>query len=130
MKLLVRDGFAYAIVLAVSVLAALRAAGVRARLEGARMSDPLAHQVYLDVTDQENDERRGAALQFEGSLWSRQDEFHAKERVTMRHVATIRHVSVSGVVNAIDRGMREHWPVHAGVVVSQKVIPCRPRLAY
>jgi hypothetical protein len=130
MMLLVRDGFAYAIVLAVAVLAALRASGVRVKPEVPRTSEALAHQIYLDVTDHENDTRRGAALQFEGSLWSRQDEFHAKEKVTIRHVATLHHVNVSSVVNALDRGMRERWPVHSDVVVSQKVIPCRPRLAY
>jgi hypothetical protein len=44
--------------------------------------------------------------------------------------ATENAVSVSGVLLALDRGMREKWPTHPGVVVSPKVIPCRPRLAY
>ena len=94
------------------------------------MSEAQARQAYLDVTSREADERRDAAIRFAGSAWSAQDDFHARERGMVRAVASGRHVSVSSVVSALDRGMRDGWPTAAGVLVSQRVIPCRPRLQY
>jgi hypothetical protein len=126
----VRDWFSYGIVLAAWVLAVARISRVRASPETGRMSDALAHQIYLEVTDHENEDRRSAALRFQGSLWSQQDEFHSRERAAIRGSAALHRTGISSIVNVLDRGMRERWPTHPNVVVSQKVIPCRPRLAY
>jgi hypothetical protein len=82
------------------------------------------------VTSREWDFRRNAAMRFQGSPWSQQDEFHSREKGAIRVFAGAHHVSISSVVFALDQGMREHWPTQANVVVNQKVIPCRPRLAY
>jgi hypothetical protein len=126
----VRDRYAYAIVLIAWIIGGMRVLRRHVKPEGGAIGDELAHQVYLEVTDRENGDRRNAELRFQGSPWSQQDDFHAKEKGTLRYVGSTHHLTVSSVINAVDRGMREGWPTHANVVVTQKVIPCRPRLAY
>lgn len=126
----VRDRYAYAVVVVAWTLAGSRALGRRIRPEAAIVSESVARQMYLEVTDREAEDRRSAALRFQGSAWSQQDEFHAKEKGTMRYVANLHRMSISSVLGAVDQGMRERWPTHANAAVSQEVIPCRPRLAY
>jgi hypothetical protein len=94
------------------------------------MDDTTAHLAYQDVTAKEPAERRAAALRFQGAPWSQQDDFHAKESQAMRGFSLSHHVSLSSVVRALDQGMRERWPTSPGIEVSQKVVPCRPRLMY
>lgn len=94
------------------------------------MNEHLAHEAWLEITDKEGDARQRAAYRFQGSPWSQQDDFHGSEKGAVRSFVQNHHVSLSSVVNALDRGMREKWPTHPDVVVSQRVIPCRPRLAY
>jgi hypothetical protein len=125
-----RDALAYAIMLVASVTAVARASFAKVPRSAPTMNDGLAHQAYLELTDKEAEERRSASLRFQGAVWSQQDEFHSKEAGLVRQFATAHHVSISSVVDALDRGMREQWPTRPNVVVSQRVIPCRPRLAY
>jgi hypothetical protein len=96
----------------------------------AELPDAVAHEVYLETTDREADGRRDAAFRFQGSLWSQQDEFFAKQTSFVKRFAIDHRVSVGGILFALDRGMRERWPTHPDVVISPKVVPCRPRLAY
>jgi hypothetical protein len=126
----VKEAWPYLVIAIAVTVACVRVARAEVRREAPTMSDAQARQIYLDVTGSEPSERRDAALRFPGSAWSQQDEFHARERSLVRSTAMSRGVSVSSVVNALDRGMREGWPTRAGVVVSQRVIPCRPRLTY
>jgi hypothetical protein len=130
MTLPLRDFLAYAIALFAFLVAGIRATRVPVRAEASAMNEALARQAYVEITSREGDLRRNAALRFQGSPWSQQDEFHSRERGAIRSFAGAHRVSISSVVNALDRGMREHWPTSANVVVNQKVIPCRPRLAY
>ena len=111
-------------------IAIWRTGRVHATREEATMNDDAARSAYFDVTEKEPEERRAAAQRFQGAPWSQQDEFHSRERKTMRAWAESRHVNLSAVVNALDRGMREAWPTSPNAVVVQKVIPCRPRLTY
>jgi hypothetical protein len=115
------------ITLGAGVACALGASPLRnaARLSGARARD-----AYLELTDKEPEERRNAALDFPGSLWSQQDDFAAKEAGAVRRFANHHRVSVGSVLSALDEGIRESWPTHADVTVTKKIVPCRPRLSY
>lgn len=126
----VRDKYAWAILLAAWLMAGARVVRRPVRREPSAISEALAKQVYLEITGEEAEERRSAALRFQGNGWSQQDDFHAKEKGTVRNVAREHHVSISSAISALDRGMRERWPTKPNAVVAQKVIPCRPRLAY
>jgi hypothetical protein len=126
----VKEALPYLVIASAVLSAAIRAGLAPVKAESPSMNDRQARQVYFDVTAKEPDERRDAALRFAGSAWSEQDDFHARERGMVRAVANGRGVSVSNVVFALDRGMREGWPTGGGVAVSPKVIPCRPRLLY
>jgi hypothetical protein len=94
------------------------------------LPDGLAHAVFLETTDREADERREGAFRFQGSLWSQEDDFFAKETAFVKSFASANRVSVGAILFALDRGMREKWPTHPDVVITPKVVPCRPRLAY
>jgi hypothetical protein len=124
------DPLAYSVLVALFFVAEIRIQRVHATGEVAATSDEDAHDLYREVTRREPQDRKAATLRFQGSPWSQQDEFHASEQRTIRRVAFEHHVGISAVVSALDRGMREGWPTEPGVVVSEKVIPCRPRLAY
>jgi hypothetical protein len=126
----VREAFFYVICAVLVGIAVRRAVRARAVPESPKLSVALSHEAFLAVTDKEDGDRREAAFRFQGSNWSQQDEFHSRESKTIRGWAGAHHVTSSAVVNALDRGMREGWPVHPGVEISQKVFPCRPRLSY
>jgi hypothetical protein len=129
----VKDVLPHLVIVGALALAAVRVWRAPIRAEAtmeAAMSPAQARQTYLDVTEREPAERRDAALRFPGSAWSEQDDFHARERSLVRSVAMSRGLGVSSIVAALDQGMRENWPTRSGVMVSQRVIPCRPRLTY
>jgi hypothetical protein len=126
----VKEALPYLVIASAALTAAIRAGGAEVKHEAPSMNETLARQVYLDVTQREPEERRDAAMRFAGSAWSAEDDFHSRERALVRSLASSRRVSVSSIVYALDRGMREGWPTAEGVVVSQRVIPCRPRLQY
>jgi hypothetical protein len=125
----VKHVFAFFIIAGTVIAAGVRVSRVDARREQPTVDDPLAHALYAEVTDKEVEERRDATLRFQGSPWSQQDDFHAKERDLVHSVAASHGVTTSSVVDALDRGMRERWTTRAEIV-SQRVIPCRPRLEY
>jgi hypothetical protein len=118
------------ILLVVAVVACVRAARAHAPPETVSSDEAALRQAYAEVTSREPSERRQAALNFPGSNWSQQDDFHAAEKNTILGFAAAHGVSVSTVTRALDQGMREVWPTRAGIVLSQRVIPCRPRLTY
>lgn len=112
------------------VLAVVRALGSRPPHDTALLPEALAHEVFLETTNREVDERREGAFRFPGSRWSQEDDFFAKETTFVKAFAFEHKVSVGAILLALDRGIREKWPTHPGVVIAPKVVPCRPRLAY
>jgi hypothetical protein len=92
------------------------------------MTLEIAHQAYRDVTSRERKMRREAAVKFPGDLWSQDDDFHERENETVRSFAGSHEVSIASVVQAVDDGMREHWPTTG--TPQGTVPPCRPRLSY
>jgi hypothetical protein len=111
-------------------VAVLRTVSSKPPHDGAQLPDAVAHEVFLETTDREADERREGAFRFQGSLWSQEDDFFAKETSFVKSLASMRRISVGAILFALDRGIREKWPTHPDVVITPKVVPCRPRLAY
>ncbi len=89
-----------------------------------------AHQIYVDGVENEVEERADSARRFRGSPWSQDDDFHNKEMKRAKNVAKTHDVSMTSLLDAIDRGMRQHWSTPSGTVPNPKVMPCRPRLSY
>jgi hypothetical protein len=128
--MVMQEAFSYIVFVCTLLAVGIHVAGVNAAPESSTIDEALAHTAYAEVTGKEPDERRDAAFRFPGSDWSQQDDFHAKEKDSVRDFAKAHGVTVSSVVNSLDRGMREGWATHPNVTVSQRVVPCRPRLAY
>ncbi len=112
------------------VVALVRALHGNPKQHPAVAPDALAREAYFETTDREADERREAAFRFQGSPWSQEDDFFAKETNLVKRFAADHDISVGSILIALDRGMREKWPTHADVVINPKAVPCRPRLAY
>ena len=125
-----RDWAAFGVLGVILSVAILRALGSKPPHDARPLPEPVAHQVYLETTDREADERREGAFRFQGSLWSQEDDFFAKETSFIKELANQDRVSIGSILFALDEGMREKWPTHPGVVITPKVVPCRPRLAY
>ena len=87
-------------------------------------------QLYADLADREPAERQDAARRFRGSVWSQDDDFHFKEMKRVKDYAKSRRVSIASLLDALDQGMHEDWPVPSKNVPNPKVMPCRPRLIY
>ena len=115
-------------------LSAFSAALVRSRTRRPARWHPLndsqAHAFYNAQMATEVSERTKAVGRFRGSLWSQDDEFHAKEARAIRAYAKSHKLHISALVDVLDRGMREHWQTPSGAIPDQRVIPCRPRLNY
>jgi hypothetical protein len=94
------------------------------------LGNAVAHEAYLATTDREAEERREAAFRFQGSPWSQEDDYFAKETSFIKRYAGDHKITIGSILVALDRGMREKWATHPDVVVNPKVVPCRPRLAY
>jgi hypothetical protein len=94
------------------------------------LADSQAHAFYNAQMTTEATERTKAMGKFRGSLWSQDDEFHAKEGRAIRSYAKSHKLQLSATLDALDRGMREHWQTPSGESPDQRVIPCRPRLNY
>jgi uncharacterized membrane protein len=121
------------VVLAVVMLAAVVRAATGSLPKDVRRSiKPMttddAHQAYRDIVSRERNMRREASVKFPGDLWSQDDDFHERESEATRSFATGHEVSIASVAQAIDDGMREHWP--GGGLPEATVPPCRPRLSY
>jgi hypothetical protein len=114
--------------------AALTAALARSWPPRQRSEPPLsveqARAFYDVAADREVGERLAALERFRSSEWSQQDDFHAHEGNFIRDYAKTRGLPVRGVLEALDRGMREKWPAPGGVEPQERIIPCRPRLTY
>jgi len=97
----------------------------------AKPASPMQRQqLYAEAAEKEPEERQDAARRFRGSLWSQDDDFHFKEAKRVKEFAKRRAVSVTSLLDALDEGMHEDWPVAAKNPPNPKVMPCRPRLTY
>jgi hypothetical protein len=94
------------------------------------LPDAAAHELYERAASEEVTARKKAAGRFRGSPWSQDDEFHSKEAKFIRAYSKSHRVPILSVVDALDRGMREHWETPPDKAPDLKVIPCRPRLTY
>ena len=118
------------VVLAAASVACWRAARASADPEVVSGDEAVARQAFNDVTSRETSERRQAALHYPGSNWSQQDDFHEQERTAILAYADSHKVTLSTVMSALDEGMRESWRPPGDVTISQRIVPCRPRLNY
>jgi hypothetical protein len=118
------------VVLVAASVACWRAARAKAEPEVISADSTVARKAYDDVTSRETSERRQAALHFPGSNWSQQDDFHQEERGAITAYAESHNVSLSTVTSALDEGMREGWRAAGDATISQRIVPCRPRLNY
>jgi hypothetical protein len=87
-------------------------------------------QLYAEAAEREPGERQDAARRFRGSLWSQDDDFHFKEAKRVKDFAKSRHASITSLLDALDEGMHQDWPVPSNNLPNPKVMPCRPRLIY
>jgi hypothetical protein len=114
-----------------TILAALIRVGTS---RPARVSPPATRaqvqELYSDIADKEPAERADSARRFRASPWSQDDDFHAKEMKRAKDFAKGHNVTITSVLDGLDRGMREHWPTPTSNVPNPKVMPCRPRLMY
>ncbi len=94
------------------------------------LPDGPAHDVYAAAAEAEVKARGESSGRFRGSPWSQDDDFHNREGKFIRSYSKSHGLAMSSVIDALDRGMRAHWPTPNGVPLDQKVIPCRPRLSY
>jgi len=89
-----------------------------------------AHAIFEASAAREPQERRQSKGEFPASPWSQDDDFHNKEAKQAKEYANKHRVTVGGVLDALDTGMRAHWETASSSVPSPKVMPCRPRLSY
>jgi len=82
------------------------------------------------VASDESAERREAAKTFPTDLWSRDDDFHQREMKRARDWARSHHASLPDVLEAVDQGLREHWPHNNPSPLVTTTPPCRPRAIY
>jgi len=111
-----------------SLVAVTRALTVEGGPAAPPLSDDLARQTWADFASREPAWRQSAAEQFPTDPWSQDDDFFASERGHATSWANAHRVSRQSVFFAIDRGMREKWPLASGVAPPRaRVAPCRPR---
>jgi hypothetical protein len=120
----------YLIVIVAAAVACWRAARADAKPEVISSELAFDRKAYSDVTSREVSERRQAALHYPGSNWSQQDDFHEQERTAITDYAESHEVNLSTVTRALDQGMREAWRTPGDAAISQRIVPCRPRLNY
>jgi len=89
-----------------------------------------AHEFYDRAAEAEGTTRKASANKFRGSPWSQDDDFHNKEAKFVRGYSKSHGVTIASLLDVLDRGSHAHWATPAGATVSQKIIPCRPRLSY
>lgn len=87
-------------------------------------------EFYVAAAEAEVQARKKSEGRFRGSPWSQDDDFHNKEAKFIRAYGKSHKLPMGSLVDALDRGTREHWPLPAGVAPDLKVLPCRPRLNY
>ncbi len=95
-----------------------------------RLAPADAHDFYSAAAEAEVEARKKAVGRFRGSPWSRDDDFHNKEAKFIRAYAKSHKVTIAGLIDVLDRGMRESWPTPPNATPDQKILPCRPRLNY
>lgn len=94
------------------------------------LPDEAAQEFYLAAVEAEVESRKSAAGRFQGSVWSQDDEVHNREARFLGTYGRTHRLSTASLVDALDRGMHEHWPTPGVAPPDQKVRPCRPRLTY
>jgi hypothetical protein len=93
-------------------------------------TEQVRRAIFAEVARQEPSMRAEAAHQFPGDAWSQDDDFHQREQKEARNAANRYHVRLGDALRALDDGLRDRWPLPAGVVMRPGVPPCRPRLTY
>jgi len=125
-----RKPYIGACVICVALSAALVHSWPRRAPREAQVSLEQARAFYAEAAEREVGERVAALERFRSSEWSQQDDFHAHEASLIRDYARTHKMPVLGVLQALDRGMREKWPTPNGAAPQERIIPCRPRLTY
>lgn len=92
--------------------------------------DELDHRMFRAVASEETSMRHEAAKTFPTDLWSRDDDFHAREGQRARDWAGAHHVPTSAAFHALDEGLRAHWPHGNPGPLVPSTPPCRPRAIY
>jgi hypothetical protein len=82
------------------------------------------------VASDESAERREAAKTVPTDLWSRDDDFHKRELQRAHDWAQSHHAGLGETLDAVDRGLREHWPHNNPSPPATTTPPCRPRAIY
>jgi len=93
-------------------------------------SASLGYELYVEDADKEPGDRRDSSRRFRGSPWSADDDFHFKESKRVKGLAKNRDVTMTSLLDWLDRGIHQSWPTLSNNVVNPKVMPCRPRLNY
>lgn len=92
--------------------------------------EALRQRAFSTVASEESSMRREAAKSFPTDLWSRDDDFHRREDRKARDWAGSHHVRLIDTFEALDEGLRAHWPnTNPGPLVTTTP-PCRPRAIY
>jgi hypothetical protein len=93
-------------------------------------SEAARRQIFRHIASDESAERREAAKKFPTDRWSRDDDFHEKERTRARDWAGSHDMWMGDALSAVDEGIRARWPHGNPVALVVTVPPCRPRAVY
>ncbi len=87
-------------------------------------------EVFRHVASDESAERTEAAKKFPTDRWSRDDDFHERERSRARSWAGSHNMRIGEALSAVDEGIRSRWPNDNPAPLVATVPPCRPRAVY
>ena len=90
----------------------------------------LKREAFRAIASDEARMRAEASKVFPTDLWSRDDDFHQRERKRAVEWAGAHHARMEDVLAAIDDGLRSKWPQDSNSEPSATTPPCRPRAIY
>jgi hypothetical protein len=90
----------------------------------------LRRTAFRAVASKESEMRVAAAKEFPTDVWSRDDDFHERERERASDWATLHHARMGDVLSALDEGLRAGWPQDNPDPLTPTTPPCRPRASY
>ncbi len=94
------------------------------------LTEALEREAWVFVASEEQTMRDAAKIDFPGDAWSQDDHFFGSVAHKVHEFAGSHNASRWSVWRAVDRGMREKWPLPVGKTVRATVVPCRPRPIY
>ena len=125
------DAIAWALGALYVATAAVLAATAGAFPQPRAMDERQARDAYATIVSQERTMREKAMSNFLADRWSQDDDFAASERGAVHQYAASHGTSRQDVFRAIDRGLRERWPLPPDAQAPRaSVAPCRPRPIY